>query len=100
MKQNYSSSEPCVHCGLVDPQRVCLHHIFTRKARPDLANEKWNLVSVCQEAHNLWHMKGTSYMAARYPNVSLWLANNGWYICGIKRWWHDGANAETEEDDA
>lgn len=100
MKQNYSSNEPCVHCGLVDPQRVCFHHVFTRKARPDLVSEKWNLLSVCQQAHNLIHTKGTSWFVSKYPNAALWMAQSDWYINELGDWWHDGANAEMAKGDA
>jgi hypothetical protein len=79
MGANWSSNEPCVCCGLQDEQRVCFHHLLTRKTYAEYQDEKWNKIPVCQPAHNLFHSKGPGWMADNFPNVERWLIKNGWF---------------------
>lgn len=47
----------CVHCrkkGWFRPAE-CIHHIKHLKARPDLALEPTNLVTLCNQCHNKEH---------------------------------------------
>lgn len=83
---------PCVATGESREGFVCLHHLYTKKARPDLKYESWNLIPVDQATHNAFHSLGISEMAKRNPSVKKWLEDNDWYYCTIaKKWVHPGA---------
>ena len=85
----WKSEKPCEICGKGE---ACLHHIYTRGARPDLQNEEWNLIAVCQEHHNKFHEKGTAAMAIKHYQVRQWLQANGWlYDNFSQRWYHPSA---------
>lgn len=76
---SYKSDKPCQACGLDQEDRVCYHHLFTRKVYPEFSELPWNQIPVCQIHHNEFHSKGTFHMANKYPNVKNWLENNGWF---------------------
>jgi len=73
-RKNYQSFEPCTACGTESVQR-CYHHIFTRKARPDLAEESWNKMSLCMKCHTEVHQIGMGKFI-KYERVYKWLTDN------------------------
>lgn len=84
---SFKSNLPCVACGLNKENMVTYHHIHTQKSRPDLRNNPFNLISVCQRHHNDFHSKGTDYMANKFPSVKEWLIKNNWYKCELTNKW-------------
>lgn len=81
---NFSSEEPCICCGKTGEYFVCYHHIYTRKSRPDLSQEKWNMIPVCKKHHLDFHNFGTNKMASSYKSVLSWLSENGWEYSPFK----------------
>lgn len=75
---NFKSSEPCLCCGESRDKYVTSHHVYTRKAYPELAHDRRNKMPLCLEHHNMIHKKGTSYMAEKFPNIFKWLLKNDW----------------------
>jgi 5-methylcytosine-specific restriction endonuclease McrA len=55
-----------------------LHHVYSRKAHPRLAEEKTNMIPVCDDIHKLWHAQGTTFMQNKFPTIKQWLLENGW----------------------
>lgn len=89
--KNYEAHEPCVACLKEGEGMVTFHHIFTRKVYPEFAQEKWNMIPVCQLHHNLFHSKGNSFMANNYRSIETWMKRNGWFFDPtIKKWRRDG----------
>lgn len=87
MRENFKSDKACVVCGLKTDGMVTYHHLLTKKAHPESKNNKRVLISVCQNHHNYFHNKGTSYMASSYPAVKEWLIDNGWtYSEFLNKW--------------
>lgn len=86
MTKNWQSFSPCEACGTTGPQRT-YHHVLTRKAYPEHQKKPWNLISVCQGCHNLFHLKGNNHMASEYPNVKKWFIENGWEYCTLRKKW-------------
>lgn len=76
----WQTDKPCVCCGRYTENGNALHHLITRKSNPELQNEPFVLIPVCQEDHNRFHNKGISEMAKRFPSVKAWLEDNGWQI--------------------
>ena len=90
-KKNFKSSEPCIVCKNSKDGEVCLHHLFTKRVYPEFSEEDWNLIPVCQKCHNMFHSKGTVYMAENFPSVKKWLIDHGWYFCEFnKKWRREG----------
>lgn len=89
MIKNYKSNESCVVCGESREGYVTFHHIYTRKAWPEYSEKKWNLISVCQHHHNIFHSKPLSYMIDNYSTVKEWLLINDWYDSKFNGWVHD-----------
>lgn len=86
----WATSLPCIVCGKVAENGNSLHHIYTRKAHPEHSKESWNLIPVTQDCHNMFHSKGTEYMASKYPRVKDWLESNNWYQCELTgKWRHE-----------
>lgn len=77
----------CIVCGKQGEGLITWHHLMTRKARPDLVHAPSNLIPVDQSCHNMFHAKGTSYMAEKYPKVKSWLINRGWGYCELMQKW-------------
>lgn len=77
---NYKTSEPCTACGLTSDSMVCYHHIKTRKAYPEYASEKRNMMPLCHTHHAMIHSIGITEMASRFTNVKKFLENNGFYF--------------------
>ena len=68
------------------------HHIYTRGARPDLAEEQWNKIPLCFSCHARWHNVGTSAMAGSSEEVKGWLLENGWELdCYLGKWINEKA---------
>ena len=65
------------------------HHIYTQGSRPDLKNKEWNMIPVMQIFRDLFHKKGTKYMADKYPQVKVWLLDNGWEFDKFSRKWRN-----------
>jgi ABC-type proline/glycine betaine transport system substrate-binding protein len=79
MSKNYEAhGHACIVCGMIGEGLVAWHHLMTRKAHPELAEEPRNKIPVCQQDHNNFHTKGAFSMAAKHPRVSAWLINRGW----------------------
>lgn len=85
--KNFSSSEPCLCCGIEGANIVCYHHILTQGAHPELIHDVRNKAPVCKPHHNDWHIYGTTKMANMYVGVRKFLINNGWdYSPFYKKW--------------
>jgi 5-methylcytosine-specific restriction endonuclease McrA len=85
--KNFKSNKPCIVCGISVDGAVTFHHIFTRKSRPDLTYAEQNLISVCAKHHNMFHAKGTNYMANTFNSVKEFLIENGWEFNDyLKKW--------------
>jgi len=76
----WQTDELCVACGAWTENGNCFHHLITRRSNPELQNEKFNLIPVCQRCHNMFHVKGVSEMAKRFYSVRVWLEGSGWQI--------------------
>ena len=86
---SYKSFEPCVCCGWFGDNMTCYHHIYTRKAYPEFSQMSWNKISLCQDHHNLFHLKGNDYMVNSFPEVKEWFSRNNWvFVPAIKKWMH------------
>lgn len=83
----FTAKLPCVCCGENGENRVCLHHIYTKKAYPEYKYKAWNLLPVCQKCHNECHAQGTPFMANKYWKVKTWLISNGWEFDEFSRKW-------------
>jgi hypothetical protein len=84
---SYQTNDPCAACGLQGDGLVCEHHLFTRKAYPELSEADFNRIPVCLFHHNEFHTKGTSFMAQKYTGVKIWLEMYGWtYDSFFKKW--------------
>jgi hypothetical protein len=85
--KNYQSDKACVCCGLIGDGMTCYHHLLTQKSHPELKENKRNMISVCQNHHNMFHSRGIDYMATKFPLVKDWLMNNGWeYNSFLQKW--------------
>jgi hypothetical protein len=87
----------CVVCGKQGEGLICWHHLHTRKSRPDLVDEPNNKIAVCQNDHNLFHAKGTDYMAENYPTVKKWLINRGWERNFLGKWFLPQSESATHQ---
>lgn len=86
--ENFKSDEPCISCGENRDGYVCYHHIYSRGAYPEFAHKDWNKAPQCARCHvPLWHTKGTTWMANKFPRVRKWLKENGWYFCEVFKKW-------------
>ena len=83
---SFQTDLPCAATGRVDVQR-CLHHVYTRKSRPDLAYKKWNLMPLCLEKHNEVHTVGLYRFSKNHPSVNDWLLKNGWEFDSFSKKW-------------
>ena len=80
---------PEFRCVVTGQPGADLHHIYTRKARPDLADEKWNQLPVHHFLHQDIHQRGLVIVSAEFPLIALWLQNYGWEFCEYKgKWTH------------
>lgn len=68
---------------------VCYHHIYTRKAHPELENEPWNLMPLCQAHHNEIHSMGSNRFAQKYARATKWFKENGWHFRLSGKVYHD-----------
>ncbi len=66
------TGKPCLVCGL--PSDAC--HIRSRGAGG--GDEKWNLVPLCREHHQMQHKAGWWEMARRCWTVEVALDERGW----------------------
>ncbi len=89
---NWKSDQPCVVCGINDEDRVCFHHLFSRKAYPEFQNEKWNLLPVCAVHHDRCH-KDFNKLVKENFKLELWLIKNDWYFDEIKGSWKHEARS-------
>jgi len=84
---NYKSNQPCCCCGHYADNEVTYHHIYTRKAHPELSEEKFNLMPLCLKHHNETHLIGMNSFAIKYPSIKIWLIENGWTFT-VGKWRH------------
>lgn len=85
--KNFESNLLCVCCGKQGKGKCCFHHLKTKKAFPEYKHKEWNLVSVCQKCHNLFHQKGLNYMASNYTGVKRFLVLNEWEFDSYSNKW-------------
>jgi len=77
-------------CVVTGERGADKHHIYTRKANPELKDKQWNAIPICHKLHEEWHKKGTAYMASNYLAIAKWLKANGWaWDAVLLKWWHD-----------
>ena len=75
-----------------------LHHLYTQGSRPDLRNEEWNLIPVIQLYHDLFHKRGTAYMAKSFPSVRYWLLDKGWEFDEFSGKWRHYLAIDTRQN--
>jgi len=64
------------------------HHLTTRGSGGTDAEH--NMIPVAQVFHQMFHNKGTNYMAVKFPAVLSWLKQNGWEYCPVLcKWRHN-----------
>ena len=85
MSASYVNKDPKVKCPACTRVADCFHHVKTRGAGG--SDEPWNLMPLCQAHHNEIHMKGNCLMAAKHPNVGLWLVSKGWELDAFRGKW-------------
>jgi hypothetical protein len=71
----------CVICG----NSAEIHHLMTQKAYPELKDKPWNQLPTCRMHHSEFHNSGIGAMAEHYFAVKVWLKNNSWVYCEVKR---------------
>jgi 5-methylcytosine-specific restriction endonuclease McrA len=84
--KNFKALDPCIVCFEEGENKVCLHHVKTRKSGGP--NESWNLMPLCQSCHNEVHMIGLNSFSQRYHQVKAWLLDNMWELNSEKVKWH------------
>lgn len=75
--------EACGHDGsfyTLDPD-----HVKTRGSGG--SDEAYNIMTLCRKHHTEKGNKGTSHMAAKYPNYKKWLLDNGWVFNNFLNKW-------------
>jgi hypothetical protein len=87
MKSNFKASEKCTVCEMNKDGFVCFHHVYTRKAWPEFANEKFNLMPLCLWHHNEIHKMGTVSFSKKYSFANDWLIVNNWKLI-MGKWMH------------
>ena len=85
--KNWSTEQGCAACGLTGLGMTCLHHLYTRKSRPDLQIKPFNLIPCCQLHHNEFHNKPLSEMAEKYSGVMKFLIDNEWMLDEFTKKW-------------
>jgi hypothetical protein len=83
------SNEPCIICGESKNGKVFYHHLYTMRAFPEYSGEKWNLISVCDNHHQLFHSSPIYQMVDNHDSVKDWIVDNGWYYSELNGWIHD-----------
>lgn len=86
MVKNYQAHEPCIICQTDEVQR-CYHHLMTRKTYPEFKDADFNKCPCCQRCHNMFHNKGTNYMATYFPLFRQWLLDHGWAFDAYQKKW-------------
>lgn len=91
---NFKTDKPCVSCGLVGENMVCLHHVYSKKAYPEYKFCVWNLMPLCFSDHEKIHRKPLIETTKENKRIESWLINNHWYICEFTNKWrhHDVHN--------
>ncbi len=64
-----------------------IHHVYTRKAYPELRDEEFNHMPLCREHHVHIHQLGLAHMANAHFYVKLFLINHGWSFDKTKNKW-------------
>jgi 5-methylcytosine-specific restriction endonuclease McrA len=69
---------------------VTFHHIYTRKAYPELSETPWNMMPVCLICHNKIHGNGLVEFCKNWKNAESWLISNNWYFDNFfEKWRHE-----------
>jgi hypothetical protein len=63
------------------------HHLFTRKASPELENEPYNKIPLSRQCHIECHALGLTHFANKYSKVKQWLDLHEWTFCPITMKW-------------
>ena len=64
-----------------------MHHVYSRKAHPRLADQETNMIPLCDDLHKEWHSQGTIFMQNKFPKIKKWLLDNGWqFDAGAWKW--------------
>lgn len=90
---SWESLEPCCACGVTGSGMVCYHHELSRKAYPEHALSRWNLMPLCFIHHTQIHSMGTTRLSEKFPGIRNWLLKNGWEFNG-RKWENPGSFAE------
>jgi len=86
---SYEANEPCCSCDLEGEGMVTYHHIYTRKAYPELSEVRWNMMPLCLVCHNKAHANGLVELSKR-DGVFNWLTENQWiFDVFYKKWIHE-----------
>lgn len=76
-------------CVATGKPTTVLHHLITRGSRPDLVDAEFNLMPLCQEAHNQIHLWGNMHFFERYPSALKYVKKKGWYWDSVlHKYWH------------
>lgn len=87
MAKNYKSDLPCLVCLEEGENKVCFHHVKTRKSGG--SDRAHNLMPLCFLCHEEIHKKGLSLFSALYSQVAKWLGDQGWeYEPHYNKWSH------------
>ena len=66
-----------------------LHHVYTRKASPELENEPYNLLPLCRMHHCAVHAIGMKEFANQYGSIRKWLQLNEWTLDPVTHKWEN-----------
>jgi|SRR6267142_6751031 len=87
--------DPEARCVVMGQLGCDLHHIKTRGAGG--TDAPFNLIPLSHHLHVEWHVRGTSFMAAKYMEIHLWLLHHGWHLCEVREKWIHEAKEEEKE---
>lgn len=80
---------PEIRCCVSGLPNSELHHIYTRKSRPDLSEALWNCIPLTHSIHHEWHLKGALHMTNKYPKIKQWMLTTGWEFDAFRlKWCH------------
>ena len=87
LMKNFSTTQGCSACGFYFEGMSCLHHVYTRKARPDLQLKNFNLMPLCAKHHSEIHNSPLTEMAEKYSGVMKFLIDNEWMLDEFTKKW-------------
>jgi predicted transposase YbfD/YdcC len=76
----------CVICGMESE----IHHLYSRKAFPELKEASFNKIRLCRKHHQEVHSRGIKFMVKTYPDFERWMRDRNWMWDPILlRWFHE-----------